>query len=150
NLPQPQYCRWRPWRGRQTRGPLRHKQLLLRGKDWFWRSTKTFGSTPRRPPGWLLSSGGYLRNRGQASWATPDLAEYSRIWRTGKVPTFGPFTAPVDSNFRVSRSHLPIITSDALIMAQASSPFWSPRSATASFVMDAVIVTPCPISMRTC
>src|SRR5215831_14174893 len=43
-----------------------------------------------------------------------------------------------------------MITSDALITAQASSPFLSPSSATASLVIDDVIATPCPISVSTC
>ena len=40
------------------------------------------------------------------------------------------------------RRYLPIITSDALMTAQASSPFCRARSATASLVIDAVTMTP--------
>jgi len=43
---------------------------------------------------------------------------------------------------------LPIITSDALMTAQASSPFLRARSATASLVIEDVTMTPPPMSMR--
>src|SRR5580658_3562860 len=42
------------------------------------------------------------------------------------------------------------ITSDALMTAIASSPILRPRSSTASLVIDEVITTPLPISIRTC
>jgi hypothetical protein len=45
---------------------------------------------------------------------------------------FGEESAPVE------RHHLPIITSEALMTAQTSSPFASERSATASLVIDDV------------
>src|ERR1019366_6205105 len=47
------------------------------------------------------------------------------------------------------RRHLPIITSEALTTAQASSPFWRARSATASLVIEDVTMTLPPISTRT-
>src|SRR5271165_1105468 len=46
--------------------------------------------------------------------------------------------------------HLPTITSDALMTANASSPTLRARSSTASLVIDEVTMTPPPISMRTC
>src|SRR5262245_29228503 len=48
----------------------------------------------------------------------------------------------------VKPHHLPIITSEALMTAQASSPARRLRSATASLVMEDVTMTPPPISMR--
>src|SRR6516164_6898036 len=49
----------------------------------------------------------------------------------------------------ISRHHLPIITAEALMTAQASSPTRRLRSATASLVIEDVTMTPPPISMRT-
>src|SRR6516162_10300683 len=45
--------------------------------------------------------------------------------------------------------HTPIMTSDALMTAQASSPVLRLRSATASFVIEDVMTMPLPISIRT-
>ena len=47
------------------------------------------------------------------------------------------------------RNYLPIITSEALMTAHASSPFCRARSATASLVIDAMMTMPWPTSMRT-
>src|SRR5262249_903492 len=62
----------------------------------------------------------------------------------------------LDRNFGVANLvlanhyYLPTMTSEAFIIAHASSPTLRPRSATASLVMEAVIIDPCPISMLTC
>jgi len=45
--------------------------------------------------------------------------------------------------------HTPIMTSDALMTAQVSSPALRFRSATASFVIPDVMIIPLPISIRT-
>src|SRR5262249_4678064 len=45
--------------------------------------------------------------------------------------------------------HTPIMTSDALMTAQASSPVSRLRSATASFVIEDVMTMPLPMSIRT-
>src|SRR5262249_34022326 len=50
----------------------------------------------------------------------------------------------------VEPHHLPTITSEALMTAQASSPALRSRSATASLVIEAVMMSPPPISMLTC
>jgi hypothetical protein len=46
--------------------------------------------------------------------------------------------------------YLATMTSEAFIIAHASSPTFRPRSATASLVMEAVRIDPCPTSMLTC
>src|SRR5262249_47736156 len=46
--------------------------------------------------------------------------------------------------------HTPIMTSDALMTAQASSPALRLRSATASFVIADVMTVPLPMSILTC
>src|ERR1700691_3751812 len=45
--------------------------------------------------------------------------------------------------------HFATITSDALMIAATASPGLSARSSTASLVIDAVTITPLPMSMRT-
>src|SRR5262249_23910940 len=49
-----------------------------------------------------------------------------------------------------ARSYFAIITWDALMIAQTSSPFVRPSSATASLVIADVTITPWPISTLTC
>src|SRR6202000_1598335 len=49
----------------------------------------------------------------------------------------------------VLRCYLPTITSEALMIAVAVSPTFSPRSSTASLVIEDVRITPLPISIRT-
>ena len=56
---------------------------------------------------------------------------------------------PVISARRLQDIHTPIMTSDALMTAQASSPALRLRSATASFVIADVMTIPLPISIRT-
>jgi hypothetical protein len=48
---------------------------------------------------------------------------------------------------RAHEDYFATITSEALITASTSSPSFKPRSATASFVIDAVTVLPPPMSM---
>src|SRR5262245_51576474 len=48
-----------------------------------------------------------------------------------------------------SLGHFPTLTSELLMMALTLSPDFRPRSWTASFVMDAVMMVPPPMSMRT-
>src|SRR5262245_29500321 len=54
-----------------------------------------------------------------------------------------------DQRAAIVRHHTPIMTSDALMTAQASSPVLRLRSATASFVIAEVMTIPLPISIRT-
>ena len=51
---------------------------------------------------------------------------------------------------KVLSPHLPTITFEALMTANASSPTLGPRSSTASLVIDEVTTTPPPMSIRTC
>src|ERR1700722_2643579 len=51
---------------------------------------------------------------------------------------------------RHRRYSVATMTSDALITAIAASPTLRPSSSTASLVIDEVITTPLPISIRTC
>src|SRR5262249_52791438 len=54
-----------------------------------------------------------------------------------------------DQRAATGGDHTPIMTSDALMTAQASSPVSRLRSATASFVIADVMTIPLPISIRT-
>src|SRR5262249_45454503 len=54
-----------------------------------------------------------------------------------------------DQRAAIVGHHTPIMTSDALMTAQASSPVLRLRSATASFVIADVMTIPLPISIRT-
>src|SRR5262249_15552117 len=54
-----------------------------------------------------------------------------------------------DQRAAIVGDHTPIMTSDALMTPQASSPVLRLRSATASFVIADVMTTPTPMSIRT-
>src|SRR5262249_62401600 len=60
------------------------------------------------------------------------------------------FPGVVKARAPVEQDQTPTMTSDALITAHASTPGLRPRSATASFVIEAVMTTPWPMSIRTC